>query len=103
MYPLRSLFTLAEESIFYYMVIYATFVACFTLFVVLTNLFKVKLDASLYRMSCNLIILFACGIATSSLNNLTHYLHHKGEALYAIPPASSVDSTSGSERFQKSP
>lgn len=35
-------------------------------------------------MSCNLIVLFISGIATSSLNNLTHYLHKKGPSLYFL-------------------
>lgn len=40
------------------------------------------MDPSLFSMSCNLITLFFSGIATSSLNNLTHYLHVKGPLLY---------------------
>ena len=96
----RLVFTLATESLLYYLIVYSVFIMCFVLFLVLTNLFKRKLNDSLYRMACNLIILFACGIATSSLNNLTHYLHHKGDALYLLLVLLTLDSTSA---FASSP
>lgn len=61
---------------------YLVFILCFVTFLFLINLFYKKMDHSLFNLACNLITLFFCGIATSSMNNLTHYLHVKGPSLY---------------------
>lgn len=66
-----------ETSIFWYAFYYIVFVSCCVAFLFFTNLFRRKMEPSLFTMSCNLITLFFCGIVTSSMNNLTHYLHKK--------------------------
>ena len=73
-----------ETSIFWYAFYYIVFVSCCVAFLFFTNLFRRKMEPSLFTMSCNLITLFFCGIVTSSMNNLTHYLHKKGPPLFDI-------------------
>ena len=73
-----------ETSGVWFLFCYAVFVTCFVTFLFLTNLFRRKMEPSLFTMSCNLITLFFCGIVTSSMNNLTHYLHKKGPPLFDI-------------------
>ena len=74
----------AASSGLFYLGVYLVFVLCFGTFLFLINLFYRKMDHSLFTLSCNLITLFFCGITTSSMNNLTHYLHVKGPSLYDI-------------------
>ena len=73
-----------ESSGVWFLFCYAVFITCFVTFLFLTNLFRRKMEPSLFYMSCNLITLFFCGIVTSSMNNLTHYLHKKGPPLFDI-------------------
>ena len=73
-----------EASGVWFLFCYAVFITCFVTFLFLTNLFRRKMEPSLFHMSCNLITLFFCGIVTSSMNNLTHYLHKKGPPLFDI-------------------
>ena len=73
-----------ESSGLWFLFCYAVFITCFVAFLFLTNLFRRKMEPSLFYMSCNLITLFFCGIVTSSMNNLTHYLHKKGPPLFDI-------------------
>lgn len=69
------------SSLKQYLFLVISFSVCFMLFLIITNLFQRKMEPSLYAMASNFIILFFCGIVTSSLNNLTHYLHKKGPPL----------------------
>ena len=75
-------FDFSYSSATMYFTIYSIYVLSLVLFLVLTNIFKRKMELSLFTLSCNLINLFFCGIVTSSMNNLTHYLHIKGPSLY---------------------